>query len=87
MRGRFPFSGAFPLPLNRLFRRPFAVPIPIPIRRGALSFLFPRLWNSSLKWESRLAGRRGCVRSLPDSVLLLSVDAIDCLLSDKEMGF
>jgi hypothetical protein len=30
--GRFPFSGAFPLPLNRVFRPPFA--IPIPIRRG-----------------------------------------------------
>jgi hypothetical protein len=45
--------------------------------RRSLSLLFRRLWNSSLERESLFAGTQGCVRSLPASVSLLSVDAID----------
>jgi hypothetical protein len=47
--------------------------------RRSLSFLFQQLWNSSLEWESLVARPRGCVRSLPASVSLPSVDR---LLSD-----
>jgi hypothetical protein len=50
--------------------------------KRSLSLLFRRLWNSSLEWESLFAGPRDCVRSLPVSVSLFSVDAVDCLLSD-----
>jgi hypothetical protein len=60
---------------------PFPVSDSDPGRRS-LSLLFRRLWNSFLEGESLFAGPRGCVRSLPDSVSLLSVEAFDCLLSD-----
>jgi hypothetical protein len=53
--------------------------------RRSLSLLFRRLWNSSLDWEYLFAGLLGCVRSLPDSVSLLSVDRIDSLLSEDAL--
>jgi hypothetical protein len=50
--------------------------------RGSLSLLFRCLWNSSLELKPLFTGPRGGVRSLPNSVSVLSVEAIDCLLSD-----
>jgi hypothetical protein len=55
--------------------------------RESLSFLFRGLWNSSLELDSLFTGPRGGVPSLPDSVLLLSVDAVDALLSDRTFFF
>jgi hypothetical protein len=49
--------------------------------RSLLSLLFQCLPNSVLERESIFAEPLGCVRSLPDLVSL-SVDAVDCLLSD-----
>jgi hypothetical protein len=60
-----------------LFRRLSSDP-----ERRSLSSLFRWLWKSSQEWESIFAGPRGCVRSLPDSVSLLSVEAVNSLLSD-----
>jgi hypothetical protein len=48
----------------------------------SLSLFFRRLWNSSLERKPLFAVLRGCVRSLPDSVSLLSADAVDSIFSD-----
>jgi hypothetical protein len=53
--------------------------------RRALIFLFRRLWNSSLGWESLFAGLQGCAQSLPNSVSLLSVDAAMVFVSEDAL--